>query len=439
MGRNAKDKRDIYYRLAKQKEYRSRSAFKLIQIDFFAKLFNKLELNDIIVDLCSSPGGWSQVCSNKIKELKSKSDSKENSYNYENNYDKNNDIIINNKDSNKSLNLKENQEVRDDTTSFMLINSDKNIISKNQCLVDSNENDISVIAIDVQKMGDIPGVYMIQGDITNQNTLVELKKQANNKKIKFVICDGAPDITGNTEFDLYVQNHLVYAALNFAIKTLSTGGCFISKIYKSKNLNILLSCLQQFFDKTLLLKPKSCRNASYELFVVCEGFNWEKYINFKFKKTLTNTIPSNTTFNKHTNNDCVENDNEIIMINNGEMLNYKKERLNSLENLESKKFNNEEFLVTDLEYLSNMFTLCVNSNLDQELNLLEEENILFSKFSLFSIGVEIIQVGEEQHDSDKTYNLESTNYISKLDPVQMPIDPPYKAYCNSIKGVSLQK
>lgn len=33
MGRSSKDKRDVYYRLAKEEGWRARSAFKLIQIN----------------------------------------------------------------------------------------------------------------------------------------------------------------------------------------------------------------------------------------------------------------------------------------------------------------------------------------------------------------------------------------------------------------------
>ena len=40
MGRSSKDKRDIYYRLAKEEGWRARSAFKLLQLNDDFQLFN---------------------------------------------------------------------------------------------------------------------------------------------------------------------------------------------------------------------------------------------------------------------------------------------------------------------------------------------------------------------------------------------------------------
>ena len=58
-----KQHRDIYVRSSKVLGYRSRSAFKLIEIDKKFRLFlNKKTL----LDLGSSPGGWTQVATKKI-------------------------------------------------------------------------------------------------------------------------------------------------------------------------------------------------------------------------------------------------------------------------------------------------------------------------------------------------------------------------------------
>lgn len=40
MGKTSKDKRDIYYRLAKEEGWRARSAFKLMQIDDVFNILN---------------------------------------------------------------------------------------------------------------------------------------------------------------------------------------------------------------------------------------------------------------------------------------------------------------------------------------------------------------------------------------------------------------
>ena len=63
MGKNSKDKRDIYYRRAKELGFRARSAFKLLQIDEKCNIFNNVNR---AVDLCAAPGSWSQVLSHKL-------------------------------------------------------------------------------------------------------------------------------------------------------------------------------------------------------------------------------------------------------------------------------------------------------------------------------------------------------------------------------------
>lgn len=86
MGKTSRDKRDIYYRKAKEEGWRARSAFKLLQIDDEFNIFNgqckivqikkncdlTVNLRKILgvtkaVDLCAAPGSWSQVLSRRLK------------------------------------------------------------------------------------------------------------------------------------------------------------------------------------------------------------------------------------------------------------------------------------------------------------------------------------------------------------------------------------
>ncbi|KAJ9530978.1 hypothetical protein QJQ45_028883 [Haematococcus lacustris] len=63
MGGSSRDKRDIYYRKAKEEGWRARSAFKLLQIDEAFDIFKDVRH---AVDLCSAPGSWSQVLSRRL-------------------------------------------------------------------------------------------------------------------------------------------------------------------------------------------------------------------------------------------------------------------------------------------------------------------------------------------------------------------------------------
>ena len=62
-----KQRRDIYVRRSKVDGYRSRAAYKLIEIDEKFRIFK----NGIsVIDLGAAPGSWSQYLSKKLKMVK---------------------------------------------------------------------------------------------------------------------------------------------------------------------------------------------------------------------------------------------------------------------------------------------------------------------------------------------------------------------------------
>lgn len=205
MGKSSKDKRDIYYRLAKEQGWRARSAFKLMQID---EEFNILDGVTRVVDLCAAPGSWSQVLSKKLYANKS----------------------------------------------------------------DGERDDVKIVAVDLQSMAPLPGVTQLKGDITKESTANQILLQFGERLVDLVVFDGAPDVTGLHDLDEYIQAQLLLAAMNITTYLLKPLGTFVGKIFRGKDVSILMAQLEIFFDDVTVAKPCSSRNSSIESFVVCRGF-----------------------------------------------------------------------------------------------------------------------------------------------------------------------
>lgn len=74
-----------------------------------------------------------------------------------------------------------------------------------------NQDEIKIIAVDLQPMAPLPGVKQIQGDITKLSTAQEIIEFFNDQKAQLVICDGAPD--GKHKLSLECENRLIFCTL----------------------------------------------------------------------------------------------------------------------------------------------------------------------------------------------------------------------------------
>lgn len=262
MGKSSKDKRDAYYRLAKEQNWRARSAFKLIQIDEQFDLFSYADPSKCtrVVDLCAAPGSWSQVLSRIL--IKGES------------FGRRAWVERMDKLQNQMQVTDPSNPVQDTTDKVSSLG-----IDQHRSTLKPREN-VKIVAIDLQPMAPLDGIIQLKADITHPSTVPLLLKAIDpdfdqdneTHRVDLVISDGAPDVTGLHDLDIYVQSQLLYSALALAMKVLRPGGKFVAKIFRGRDVDLIYAQLKLVFDRVHVAKPRSSRASSIEAFVVCEGY-----------------------------------------------------------------------------------------------------------------------------------------------------------------------
>ena len=284
MGKSSKDKRDAYYRLAKEQSWRARSAFKLIHLDEQFDLFAGCTR---VVDLCAAPGSWSQVLSRVL--VKGEGFGRRA---WVEKREREQDIIWGKG--------KEEEEEKDkgsaEATEGALQAGEE---AAKQEAAQTRTPPVRIVAVDLQPMSPLEGITQLVGDITHPSTILRIlaaldpptpssaspsspttspppsaPAPAEHKQnpVDLVLSDGAPDVTGLHDLDIYIQSQLLTSALDLTLRILKPGGKFVAKIFRGKNCDLLYAQLRILFEKVSVAKPRSSRASSLEAFVVCEGF-----------------------------------------------------------------------------------------------------------------------------------------------------------------------
>lgn len=147
---------------------------------------------------------------------------------------------------------------------------------------------VKIVAVDLQSMAPIEGVTLIQGDITSRDTADSVVQHFQGYKAELVVCDGAPDVTGQHDLDEFIQSQLLLAALQITTFILESGGTFVAKIFRGKDITLMIAQLRVFFQLVQVIKPKSSRTSSIEAFVVCRNFELPEGYDANMFELLTN-------------------------------------------------------------------------------------------------------------------------------------------------------
>jgi 23S rRNA (uridine2552-2'-O)-methyltransferase len=222
---------DPYVKMAGKDGYRARAAYKLKEIDEALKL---LKPGQVIVDLGSAPGAWSQYARRKLAP----------------------------KDA---------------------------ITGKGGGAAVGELNGV-IIALDILPMEPIEAVQFIQGDFSTDEVLQQLLLKveqttqipsgrgdeiATNKPdvrvVDVVISDMAPNLSGVASSDSARVAELVELALNFACITLKPEGALVVKLFHGSGYSQLVELFKKTFKVVKPIKPKASRDKSAETFLVGMG------------------------------------------------------------------------------------------------------------------------------------------------------------------------
>ena len=83
-----------------------------------------------------------------------------------------------------------------------------------------------------------------------------------------VLSDMAPDTTGNKTVDAARSLTLCEAALAIAVQHLKPGGAFVCKIFQGEDFKQFSDSIKNHFHTSKIYKPKSCRKASKEIYII---------------------------------------------------------------------------------------------------------------------------------------------------------------------------
>lgn len=228
------------------------------------------------MDLCAAPGSWSQVLSRVL--IKGE---KFGRTAWEDKQEKLRQLMLKVHDIKQTSSEREGGSLEVSSQEFPIHEQSKGD-SKIPEL--KPRKDVKIVAIDLQPMSPLQGITTLRADITHPATVPLLLQALDpthdptshthhaSHPVDLVLSDGAPDVTGLHDLDIYVQSQLLFAALNLTLCVLRPGGKFVAKIFRGRNVDLLYAQLKIFFERVVVAKPRSSRASSVEAFIVCLNF-----------------------------------------------------------------------------------------------------------------------------------------------------------------------
>lgn len=200
---------DPYVKLAQREGYRARAAYKLKEID---ETLGLIKPGDLVVDLGSAPGAWSQYVRNRL--------------------------------------------------------SPRTAVGGGAAVGALNG---TIIALDILPMEPVEGAVFLQGDFREPALLAQLADVLQGRLADVVVSDMAPNLSGIASADAARMAHLVELAVDFSQQHMKPQGALVVKVFHGSGYSQLVKLFKETFLVVKPIKPKASRDKSSETFLVGRG------------------------------------------------------------------------------------------------------------------------------------------------------------------------
>ncbi len=129
-----------------------------------------------------------------------------------------------------------------------------------------------VLGVDLQKIEEIPKVTTIKGDITADSTIEKILEFAGKGGVDVVLCDAAPNLTGNWALDHARGIELNRAAFECAKKILKPKGTFVVKVFQGDMFKDFFDDVKGEFVHVRAYTPQASRSTSAEIYIIAKKF-----------------------------------------------------------------------------------------------------------------------------------------------------------------------
>jgi 23S rRNA (uridine2552-2'-O)-methyltransferase len=130
-----------------------------------------------------------------------------------------------------------------------------------------------ILGIDIQKiLITLPNALFIQADMRDLSLEKVMRENEIVPPFNIVLSDMAPKTTGVKLNDQMRSVELCDLALDTAIRFLKPGGRFVAKLFHSEEFEGYRDRLREYFAQVDMLRPKSTRKESKEIFFIADKF-----------------------------------------------------------------------------------------------------------------------------------------------------------------------